>query len=203
MLIVVSQPQIFAQEASLINQLFEEGLTLLHLRKPEINEEYFKKLILEIDSKYYSKIVLHQHHTLAKEFGIRRLHLTEVNRNHLTETEIANLKKQITHLSTSIHYVEEYKSLSRYFDYTFLGPVFDSISKKEYKAIELKGELKNLEKKSIQLIAIGGITKTNYKEPLSWGFDGIAVLGSIWETKEPIKEFKELHKACNNCEITL
>lgn len=203
MLIVISHAEIIAHEADLINQLFDEGLTLFHLRKPNSSEEDLKELICKIDVKHHSKLVLHQHHHLATVFNISRLHLTETVRKNRTETDIASLKTDLTHLSTSIHALKDYENLSLNFDYVFLGPVFDSISKKEYKAIELKDDLKKLKKRSSKLIALGGITKHNAVEPIAWGFDGIAVLGSIWEAKDPIDEFKQLNKACNHCEITL
>jgi len=202
MLIVISSPESIENEASLINQLFDEGLGLFHLRKPDSSEDEIKNLMLNIDHNHYSKLVFHQHHYLAKNFGIKRLHYTELNRKQLIENDAHELKKQFFHLSTSIHSLEDYKNLLPCFDYTFLGPVFDSISKKDYKAIDVINEIKNDEKRITKLIAIGGITKSNLNEPVSWGFDGVAVLGSVWENENPINEFIQIKKACNLCEIT-
>jgi thiamine-phosphate pyrophosphorylase len=62
--------------------------------------------------------------------------------------------------------------------------------------------LPNNENRITKLIALGGITKNNINEPITWGFDGAAVLGSIWENENPIKEFIQINNACNHCEIT-
>ncbi len=202
MLIVISSPVSIENEASLINQLFDEGLGLFHLRKPDSSEDEIKNLMLNIDPNHYSKLVFHQHHYLAKNYGIKRFHYTELNRKQLKESDALDLKKHFFHLSTSIHSLEDYKNLSNCFDYAFLGPVFDSISKKDYKAIDVKNEIKNDEKRITKLIALGGITKSNLNEPISWGFDGVAVLGSVWENENPIKEFIQIKNACNHCEIT-
>lgn len=202
MLIVISSPESIENEASLINQLFDEGLSLFHLRKPDSSEDEIKSLMLNINPNHYSKLVFHQHHYLAKNFGIKRLHFTELNRKQLKESGTLDLKANFFHLSTSIHSLEDHKNLWHYFDYAFLGPVFNSISKKGYKAIDVKNEIKNDETRITKLIALGGITKSNLNEPLSWGFDGIAILGSIWENENPIKEFIQIKNACNLCEIT-
>lgn len=202
MLIVISSPVSIENEANLINQLFDEGLGLFHLRKPDSSEDEIKSLMLNIDAKHYSKLVFHQHHYLAKNFGIKRFHYTELNRKQLNEEDALELKKHFFHLSTSIHSLAEYNNLFHCFDYTFLGPVFDSISKKDYKAIDVKNEIKIDEKRITKLIAIGGITKSNLNEPVNWGFDGVAVLGSIWENENPIKEFIQIKNACNLFEIT-
>ena len=202
MLIVISSPVSIENEANLINQLFDEGLGLFHLRKPDSSEDEIKSLMLNIDATHYSKLVFHQHHYLAKNFGIKRFHYTELNRKQLNEEDALELKKHFFHLSTSIHSLEEYNNLFHCFDYTFLGPVFDSISKKDYKAIDVKNEIKIDEKRITKLIAIGGITKSNLNEPVNWGFDGVAVLGSIWENENPIKEFIQIKNACNLFDIT-
>jgi len=198
MLIVVSNPVALPNEAKCINHLFDEGLELFHLRKPNGSEDEIKQLIQEINPEYYSKLVLHQYHCLAKGYGVNRLHFTAISRQNSGKTEIHNLKTNLTHLSTSIHSLEEYKYVSNDFDYTFLGPVFDSISKQNYKAVDFKDHLRFEEKRHVKLIGIGGISVLNFDEPLSWGFDGVAVLGSIWESENPVEEFVKINKKWKN-----
>jgi thiamine-phosphate pyrophosphorylase len=202
MLIVISSPIAIENEANLINQLFDEGMELFHLRKPDYNEDEIKQLIFAINPAHYSKLVFHQHHYLAKVYSVNRLHFTEVNRRNIEEIEILSLKTRLNYLSTSVHSYIECKNLSTCFDYAFLGPVFDSISKKDYKAVDFKNDVKSKEKRCTKLIALGGITKLNLYEPLSWGFDGVAVLGSIWENENPVKEFIQIKNACSQHEVT-
>jgi thiamine-phosphate pyrophosphorylase len=198
MLIVVSPSVALPNEAKHINHLFNEGLELFHLRKPNFDEEEIKRLIFEINPEYYSKIAFHQSHHLAKLFNVNRLHYTTMNRKNHSATEITDTKKNLTHLSTSVHSYEEYEGLPDSFDYAFLGPVFDSISKKNYKAVDFKNYLSTNKKSNIKLIAIGGITKSNFHESLSWGFDGVAVSGSIWESKSPVEEFVQINEKWKN-----
>lgn len=190
MVIVISNPTKLQNEASRINDLFDRGMPLLHLRKPEYSEMEMAEILSEIDEKYLSKIALHQHHNLADEFGINRLHFTEEVR--LTEgkgrrrrTEPVEVKKEELVekgyiLSTSIHSLEDYYTLSPVFSYTFFGPVYDSISKPDYKAIDYN--LSSLpQNRATKLIALGGIDKNNFEQLLYQGFDGIGLLGSVWE----------------------
>ena len=72
MIIVISSPRPVTKEASLINQLFDEGLPIFHLRKPESSSQELVLLLQEINAEHYSKIALHSHHYLAKSFGDRK-----------------------------------------------------------------------------------------------------------------------------------
>lgn len=82
----------------------------------------------------------------------------------------------------SCHSFEEVEALNGQLPYCFLSPVFDSISKQGYlakfDATELKAFFKK--KRTIKVIALGGIAEDNYNEVLSIGFDGAAFLGSVW-----------------------
>ena len=191
MLIVISSPTPITNEASLINQLFDEGLSVFHLRKPESSSQELVLLLQEINPIYYSKIALHSHHYMAKSFGINRLHYTEASRKQLTEMDLQE-KKFESIFSTSVHSISDYESLSNHFEYTFLSPVFDSISKPGYQAQSF-----DLSKKTeIKLIALGGINETNCCKAFDMGFDGIALLGSVWNSEDKLKTFKAIQSQC-------
>jgi thiamine-phosphate pyrophosphorylase len=195
MVIVISSPTPITKEASLINQLFDEGLTVFHLRKPESSSQELVLLLQEINPIYYPKIVLHSHHYLAKSFGINRLHFNEVSRKQLIEDALETYKAEGVILSTSIHSTDDYNQLSDKFDYTFLSPVFDSISKPNYQAQTFN--LNDIHKKTdTKLIALGGIDKTTCVKAFEMGFDGIALLGTIWNSEDKITEFKTIQSQC-------
>lgn len=192
-LIVISCPTFIANEASFINQLFDEGLSIFHLRKPESSEEEMRELLSEIDSKYYAQIAIHQHHQLAFELGIKRVHFTVKNRNELVKDRLMELKKEGYILSTSVHSIEEYEKLDELFDYTFFGPVYDSISKKDYKALDISNVDSFTFQNNISVIALGGIHLGNIYTIEEKGFQGAAVLGTIWnESEKAIENFKLL-----------
>ncbi|MEQ3691486.1 MAG: thiamine phosphate synthase, partial [Flavobacterium sp.] len=73
-MIVISNPTKITNEINIINSLFEEGMELFHIRKPDYSKEEIRFYLSEINSKYFPQLVLHQHHDLAEEFKIERLH---------------------------------------------------------------------------------------------------------------------------------
>ena len=195
MLIVIADPMMRSDDAVLINALFDEGLEVFHLRKPSAAAAMIQELLEKIKHDHYAKIALHHHHELAERFGIKRLHYTEERRKKTEEKEWSLLKKQGFQLSTSIHQIEEASTITDLFDYAFFGPVFNSISKKGYMATVTENFI--VPGKKTKLVAIGGIDETNVSMPLQTGFDGVAVLGAIWQSSDPVKSFKQIKKACS------
>lgn len=195
MLIVISSPTPVSNEAFLINQLCEEGLSVFHLRKPDYTEPKLTALLKEIDPVHYSKIALHRFHHLAGSFGINRLHFTGEGRKQINKDALMAYKSEGMVLSTSVHSMPEYYDLSSHFDYTFLGPVFDSISKPGYQAKAFNMESMD-KKQATKLIALGGIDSTNCSKAYSMGFDGVAVLGAVWNNEHKINAFKVIQSLC-------
>ena len=66
--IVITLPDFIENEATYINKLFDAGIDLLHLRKPESNIEDCKQLLQEIDKKWHKKIVVHITSNFARNF---------------------------------------------------------------------------------------------------------------------------------------
>jgi len=194
MLVVISSPAAVADEATIINALFDEGLKVLHLRKPGISIDEMRQLLDKIKPQYYQRIALHQHHEAANDFGINRLHYTKAHKKPALFWREAGSKVNI--LSTSIHQIEEYKNLPLSFDYTFFGPVFDSISKAGYTSTLSDDFIFPIETGHPKVIAIGGIDATNIQKAKDMNFDGVAALGTIWKKpEESVRQFKILQKA--------
>jgi thiamine-phosphate pyrophosphorylase len=196
MVVVISYPTGIADEATIMNNLFDEGLEILHIRKPGVTIDEIRWLIQKIKPQYYHRISLHQYHELARDFGIKRLHYTETNRKEMSAEVLIKLKAENYILSTSIHQVQEYNSLSTEFDYTFFGPVFNSISKPEYTAVIADDFIFPVQANHSKAIAIGGINATNILKLNEMQFNGAAVLGMIWQKPgESILQFKALQEA--------
>ena len=196
MLIIISNPTPIPNEESLINALFDEGMEIFHLRKPEASINKLRNLLEEIQPKYQDKVALHQHHNLVKEFGLKRLHFTEMKRKEMQEEELIQLKQSGHILSTSIHEVEEFKKLSACFSYTFFGPVFNSISKQGYTSTITNGFVFPDSHAGPKVIAMGGIDVSSIQESMKMNFDGVAALGTIWQKPdECLHRFKKLQKA--------
>ncbi|WP_158796012.1 thiamine phosphate synthase [Pedobacter sp. L105] len=189
-LIVVTLPEYFEGEGPLINELFTAGLHLLHLRKPDNDEEQFRKLLMDIQPEYHPAIAIHQHHELAEEFSLRRLHFTEQHRKLMSIAKLDELRGQGFCLSSSVHHLEELPDL----DYVFYGPVFNSISKAGYNTVLESGFV--LPPHAEKIFAIGGVNAGRLKQLSAMNFDGAAVLGALWHQEgSPVAEFKKIKQA--------
>lgn len=201
-LIVISNPLYLDGEARLINQLFDAGLEILHLRKEAGDRRAYRKLIGAIDPAYRDRLVLNGFHELAEEFGIRRLHYSEQWRRaagaiRKGEPVFGNGNKDRV-ISTSIHDLKDINEAEE-FDYAFYGPVFDSLSKPGYRGVEERGfKLKrNAGKMGTEIIALGGIDVSRIDQVQAMNFGGLAVLGAVWNAPaDAVINFKRIQKKC-------
>ena len=196
MLVVISNPTAIADEAALINNLFDAGLEVLHVRKSGVVAEEIIELLEKIKPRYHNRIALHQCHELADDFGIKRLHYTATHREERTTEALIKRKQEDYIMSTSIHSVEEYNELPDLFDYCFFGPVFNSISKPGYASVVTDNYIFPVRENKPKVVGIGGINTTNIFKLKEMQFSGAAVLGSIWQKPgESILQFKTLQQA--------
>jgi thiamine-phosphate pyrophosphorylase len=187
MIIVITPEEMMKNETGLINELFQKGLDLLHVRKPFINLEEMTDFIQSINSEFHHQLVLHGHYDLAKDFNISRFHFREIDRQN--ELYKSFLDKTI---STSVHNIESFNQLSEDWEYAFISPVFPSISKKRYgENSTILNDIKKRDNPNVKLIALGGINEKNITEVFDNDVDGVALLGAIWESDEPLNVFKK------------
>jgi thiamine-phosphate pyrophosphorylase len=190
-MIVITNPIPIANEIDTIHSLFENRLELLHIRKPDFSEEEMKEFLSEIKSDYRQQLVLHSHHNLASAFGINRLHLTQNIRKEICSETLYLYNEQGVRLSTSAHDIESFNDLRIFFEYGFLSPVFPSISKIDYRSdTDLFESIKSRTNFSTQLVALGGMSSENIRRTIESGFDNVALLGTIWKSNNPIKNFR-------------
>jgi thiamine-phosphate pyrophosphorylase len=96
-------------------------------------------------------------------------------------------------LSTSVHDLQTLQSLSIHFSYAFFSPVFDSISKQQYRGVAGDDFYLKDEQKTVPVIALGGIDVSNIEKVDKMNFDGAAVLGMLWnEPSKAVDSYKEL-----------
>jgi len=190
-MIVVTSPSPVNNEAATINAMFNNGLELLHIRKPYATVKQVRLLIEGIDSRNHQQLALHQYHEIASDYGLNRLHFKESERLKQSEKQLSALRQNEFILSTSVHSWESYYALIPMFSYAFIGPVFNSISKQGHNAME---HIELCGNNSVKQIAIGGISKENLDCEIVKTFDGVAVLGAIWLCEQPLNEFKLLQQ---------
>jgi thiamine-phosphate pyrophosphorylase len=197
-LIVISDPGTVADEAVIINRLFEAGMTRFHLRKPDWTGTQVTDLLIQVDKSFHGQIALHQHHYLAEYFEVKGLHYKEQGRINVSPEQLIYKKKQGYILSASVHDPVLLESLGD-FDYVFFGPLFDSLSKPGYQG-KLAEDFR-LEKACIKpkVFALGGIDLSNLYKVKEMNFDGAALLGAIWnDPYQAVATFKRLKDLANN-----
>lgn len=186
LLIIITEPTFFDGEAGLINLLFERGLQRLHLRKPDSNVADFEGLIQQIDSRFYDRIVIHDHHHLAVKYNLFGIHLNR--RNSVVPDGFGGS------VSRSLHTVEELASEKGKYNYVTLSPIFDSVSKVGYNSQFPPQVLDDLRKRNLidsHVIALGGVTASNIATLSQYGFGGAMVLGALWNLKDDRARFLE------------
>jgi thiamine-phosphate pyrophosphorylase len=200
-LIVISHPGAVTNEAEHVQRFVNTGLETFHLRKPDSSQEEFEKTLRQTPAVYYRKMVIHNHYRLMVKYNIKGIHLTE---SFIKNTEPAELnqviltahKRKLT-VSGSYHSVEALENMALKLDYVFLGPVYNSISKEGYLAkIDIEYASAFLQsRRSFEVIAIGGIDESNIRQVRNAGFDGAALLGSVWSDNDPCGKFKIIRKS--------
>ncbi|MFD2942793.1 thiamine phosphate synthase [Flavobacterium notoginsengisoli] len=197
-MVLISDPFAVVNEIKTIHSLLEEGLSLLHIRKPDFSELEMAQFVHQIKLEFRDQLVLHNHHYLAEDFGISRFHFSEKERKN-DSVFPARFPKPCRYkcesISTSTHSIEDFNSLENDFDYAFLSPVFKSISKENYLLkTDLFEALKSRRNYKTKVIALGGIESENIQKTLENGFDDVALLGTIWNNENPVKQFKLCQK---------
>ena len=191
------------KETDLVNELFRNGLERLHLRKPGNNADDNRKYIKGIDSRYHPKIAITNTFELFNEFELGGIHLNGTfRRDEDLSEKISYLSPSL--ISTSYHNWQKIVDNEFGFGYVLISPVFDSISKKEYKAnIDPYGARKTKEKLAAQnkycpaIIGLGGVGLKEITALHEYGFDGAAMLGSLWMSGNPVATFTRALEVSN------
>ena len=166
-LIVITSEDTLPNEAEHLNKMFEAGMEVLHLRKQKFTLIDYKKLLNDINAEYYKRIMIHDHHELVSEYGLKGAHLREKYRLSFgpkLKRFISGFKAHDYNVSSAFHDPNDIKNCSTEFNYTFLSPVFDSISK-----IGHEGKGFDVSDVKSDVIALGGINKGNVKATKKMG----------------------------------
>lgn len=180
-MILITNPHSIPNETETINALFEEGLEVLHLRKPGFDQVQMREFISKIDQRFHARLMMHSHYELLDSYSLKGLHFTEKTKHLLPDYDDIQCTK-----SMAVHELAELKSVHPTVGYILLSPLFPSVSKegysKQWDIEELRQELAKTH--GFGTVALGGITLKNVKTVKELGFQDFALLGSIWE---PVK----------------
>lgn len=170
-LIAITREVVEIDESCRICNLIDAGFDYVHIRKPALQKNEMQQFIESIPTRYYNRLKLHDHFDLADKYDLAGIHLNSRNRTAPTGFQ--------KHVSKSCHAIEELRDIDR-FEYVFLSPIFDSISKQGYKARFSKEELENSSNPiSEKVMALGGVADKHIPYLQKIGFGGCALLGYL------------------------
>ncbi|MEW7289851.1 thiamine phosphate synthase [Aquimarina sp. 2304DJ70-9] len=193
MIIVLTSEKALENEAQQINDLFDAGLEIVHLRKPGFTIDGYRALLDQIDRKYHNRIMTHQFPELTMEYKLRGIHLQEQARLDLEDAldvTVKVYKNKGFSVTSSFHSKEDIVTCGADFEYVLLSPVFGSISKAGYTG---KGfDVNDLDE---VVIGMGGINENTLQATFDLGFKGVGVLGGIWNIEDSLKSFLKIKEA--------
>lgn len=174
--IMITTPEIRADEPRRIRLALEQGWDGVHLRHPDATITDIRKIIEAVPQRFHGRLHLHGHFALVNEFNLGGLHL-----NSRCPEAPENYSGP---LSRTCHSVDEVIAADRTgrYSYLTLSPIFPSLSKQGYgPTSELAADIARLADAGVAtpLIALGGITPETVAKLNSDVFSGVAVLGYL------------------------
>ena len=184
-IIAITTPKVTNEDVYIIKNLLKKGIDIIHLRKPDSCINECRNILKELTTEEKAKIIIHDYPELYYEFSLKGIH---INKN------ITSLPIDYNGFKTrSCHSFEEVIREKSEYDYLFLSPIFDSISKVGYLSNFKQDELLKASRNGIideKVIALGGVTFDKIPYLKSLNFGGVALSGAIYNTKA-IKQLKE------------
>ena len=174
--IVVTWPSEVSDEGERIADfLLNGGVDFVHVRKPGWGRERTEGLILSVPGELRGRLVLHDHFDLAVRYGLGGVHLNV--RNACVPVGWRG------RVSRSCHSLAEVMGCKGDCDYVSLSPVFDSISKRGYRAAFSRSEIEAARAEGIidgRVYALGGVRFEDIDMVKDMGFGGALILGDAW-----------------------
>lgn len=179
-LVGVTPPSLTNDQWDYLPDIFRAGLSLLYIRQDE-SPELKQRLTSDVLGPYRDQIIV----PFEMPRTALRLHWKEVVRHQAPSNSQA--------FSTSIHKISDWPLLREKVKLAFYSPLFPSISKPGH------GPTQPLTEQIIAvqhirrhfnalpaLIGLGGIRVDNIRQVQDAGFSGAAVLGTLWESPDPV-----------------
>lgn len=204
--VVQTLPYEVFNESEKINQLFNAGLDILHIRKPLFGYTEMKSLINGIDKKFHEKVVIHSNFKLLSKFNLKGIHtdLDELN-SFIKRPYFMYLKKMHNiSLSVTVSKFSISKIEDDLIDYIFLGPVFQKFSEEsivqKINLFELKNELIKTNK---EVFAQGCFNLNNVFTIKASGFSGPVLQSYIWKSGDFLNTFNTFKQNISDPESTV
>lgn len=170
------------------------GVTLVQIREKTASSREFYRTALEVReiTQYYKiPIIIDDRIDIAQAIEADGVHLGQTDIPLDIARKILGNNKII---GISVGNIEEAVEAEKGgADYLGIGTIFNTGTKKDiHTPIGIEGLSKIYSSINIPAVAIGGIGKDNFKDVLSTGIDGIAVVSAILGSKDIISAAKQL-----------
>lgn len=197
-LIIQTQPTFFVEEDKILTALFEEGMDLLHINKPDSEPVYAERLLSLLPSLKYDRMVVHQNYYLKQEYDLRGI--------HIDNPDAAVPDGFRRHVTRSTYRISDLKEMKKQCDYVMLHSLFDSLHD-GVKASLTIAEMEEANKKGLidkHVYALGGMSLESIQQAKDLGFGGVVICGDLWNRfsiqheinfHELINHFRKLKKA--------
>lgn len=197
-LLVISPENDDPREHAVLAKLFAVGLRDYHLRKPGWSRERLAAWLRALPPGYHPRIVLHTHHDLAAEFDLGGLHERDSGgAEQVASSRMASAPSDTSAArirSRAVHSLAVLRSALDSRERLLFSPLFPSISKPGHTPACSHEELADVLAlpRRAEVIALGGIDAARLPACRALGFDGVAVLGAIWQAADPLAAFSAL-----------
>ncbi|PIH04776.1 thiamine phosphate synthase [Clostridium combesii] len=157
------------------------GVTIVQVREKDVSTREFynvAKEVKEVTDYYKVPIIINDRLDIAQAIDANGVHLGQKDMHLNIAREILGKDKII---GISVGNVKEaLEAQNNGANYLGIGTIFPTGSKKDVDAIiGIDGLSKIKDSISIPSVAIGGINKTNFKDVLKTGIEGISVISAI------------------------
>lgn len=181
-IIAITPPHVIDDEVVIIRKFLASGIDFVHLRKHQSEFDgvdvivYLREILSALTIEERQRIIIHDYPQLYYDYSLKGIH---INRN------VVSLPEDYKGFKTrSCHSFEEIQEDTNDYDYLFLSPIFDSISKRGYTSaftyeMLQKASLEGIINKKV--IALGGVTFDKIPYLKSLNFGGAAMIGGIYD----------------------
>jgi thiamine-phosphate pyrophosphorylase len=199
-IILLSAPDERPNEVATVETLFAAGLERYHLRKPGWKSAQVALWLESLPARWRGRIVLHSHADLAPCFHVGGIHFRDDG--NAPEDPTPRVPQGCL-TSRSCHEIAAVKAALGRYDSILFSPVFASLSKPGYGPApptvlaELRAILaaRGQVEKHTDIFALGGVTAQRLHDCRILGFDGVAILGAIWNAADPVAAFLQFQSA--------
>lgn len=199
--VVISPEHDDPREVAILAQLFAAGLDRYHVRKPHASLPQLESWLRALPTAWHSRLALHQHHALVATLNLGGVHWRDPGTPPPSRPASPDpALGRSGFASRSCHDLATLRAALGRYDAVFFSPVFPSLSKPGHAPgpdasfDELAALLarRTADERRTAVLALGGITAETAPRALGLGFDGVAVLGAIWQAADPRRAFLEL-----------